>query len=585
MTFESTLSAAPKQAGEGKTKQRKRSKQRQAGGDSPGADTSVAAPAPAAAAVAVASAAATAAGQVAIKLLSEAAVPHTRPRRAQSVGCALEGGHPTARVRMKHATTLLRIPLLLLDLCVRVLCFLVSAIRRRKPADPRRRQIEALSPTCPEEVTADWLTMLLRDQGVLDDESSVAGFDLQNLEGGTHYKVSRVLPTYTRPSPKAPSSMVLKLLTPPKLSLVERYLANWRKQNNMLGPEDRLSQYLKSYEVRARVASVRLVGRPGSPAILLLVLLCSLLLARALACARSQVESIFYSDVAPYSNVVTPRVFLNSADCLNFKFVYMFEDVCHLSSYQLDGFPLPVARSLLRNLARFHASFWNQKQRIEGLNVWDYGGYWTGTKREMTDLGHAWTLAVANFQGRWEEVQADLEQLAERLPLLQRRGFRCHVRNLEPKTLIHGDYKITNLFIDDATHDVTVLDWQWVGAGTAATDVAHFICTSLAVDSLTDEAMRDLLCAYHTELMAAGVRDFPLELFGEHFGKNVLDFFMNTVMVKYSLMTPDDIDKYARKGRDGLQLRSYAHMHRLIQLANRCAAVEVTPGAQYGFFD
>lgn len=38
---------------------------------------------------------------------------------------------------------------------------------------------------------------------------------------------------------------------------------------------------------------------------------------------------------------------------------------------------------------------------------------------------------------------------------------------MSPKTLVHGDYKVSNVFIDKRTndHEVYAIDWQWFGAG------------------------------------------------------------------------------------------------------------------------
>ena len=48
--------------------------------------------------------------------------------------------------------------------------------------------------------------------------------------------------------------------------------------------------------------------------------------------------------------------------------------------------------------------------------------------------------------------------------------------------LMHGDYRLDNLLFDpDRTH-VTVVDWQTLGAGLPARDLAYFTGTSLMPD-------------------------------------------------------------------------------------------------------
>ena len=48
---------------------------------------------------------------------------------------------------------------------------------------------------------------------------------------------------------------------------------------------------------------------------------------------------------------------------------------------------------------------------------------------------------------------------------------------IEPKTLIHGDYKISNVFLNKEISKVYTIDWQWMGIGCGVTDVAHFLYT------------------------------------------------------------------------------------------------------------
>lgn len=44
--------------------------------------------------------------------------------------------------------------------------------------------------------------------------------------------------------------------------------------------------------------------------------------------------------------------------------------------------------------------------------------------------------------------------------------------------MVHGDYKISNLFVNVDKSKSYTIDWQWMGGGCPATDVAYFIYTS-----------------------------------------------------------------------------------------------------------
>lgn len=165
---------------------------------------------------------------------------------------------------------------------------------------------------------------------------------------------------------------------------------------------------------------------------------------------------------------------------------------------------------------------------------------------------------------------------------------------LQPKTLIHGDYKISNVFIvrhnnktsdspsssgnnnNNSRHynhhdnsnnedgDLYAIDWQWFGQGNGATDVAYFIATSVHKDYLDQE--QHLLRVYYDALCAAGVSgDYSFETFYNQYQICWIDFFMYTVVAKWANMTAKDFVKYQDERKDGLHLRSYAHMRKLVE--------------------
>lgn len=76
--------------------------------------------------------------------------------------------------------------------------------------------------------------------------------------------------------------------------------------------------------------------------------------------------------------------------------------------------------------------------------------------------------------------------------------------------LMHGDYRLDNMLFDPDRTRVTIVDWQTLGVGLPARDLAYFTGTSLlpAARSVADEG---LVTAYHLELSAYGVRDYDLD--------------------------------------------------------------------------
>jgi len=79
-----------------------------------------------------------------------------------------------------------------------------------------------------------------------------------------------------------------------------------------------------------------------------------------------------------------------------------------------------------------------------------------------------------------------------------------------PRTILHGDFRLDNLFFAADGSLAAIIDWQTVNRGPGVLDVAYFIAGSLPPE--TPEAMIDeLLRGYHDTLVTAGVGDYPFE--------------------------------------------------------------------------
>lgn len=74
-------------------------------------------------------------------------------------------------------------------------------------------------------------------------------------------------------------------------------------------------------------------------------------------------------------------------------------------------------------------------------------------------------------------------------------------------SLMHGDYRLDNLLFTPDRTAITVVDWQTLGAGLPARDLAYFTATSL-LPALRADLDEHLVAAYHDELLAHGVTDY-----------------------------------------------------------------------------
>ncbi|MFP1150754.1 phosphotransferase family protein [Mycobacterium sherrisii] len=76
--------------------------------------------------------------------------------------------------------------------------------------------------------------------------------------------------------------------------------------------------------------------------------------------------------------------------------------------------------------------------------------------------------------------------------------------------LLHGDYRLDNLLFDPAHSWVSVVDWQTLGVGLPARDLAYFAATSLN-SKLRLAIEKDLVGDYHRALVGYGVTDYDRE--------------------------------------------------------------------------
>jgi len=78
-----------------------------------------------------------------------------------------------------------------------------------------------------------------------------------------------------------------------------------------------------------------------------------------------------------------------------------------------------------------------------------------------------------------------------------------------PETLVHGDFRLDNLFFDDGD-DPLVVDWQGVARGPGVIDLAYFVSGSLPPDASGDDELL-LVRAYHEALLDGGVSGYDFD--------------------------------------------------------------------------
>jgi aminoglycoside phosphotransferase (APT) family kinase protein len=214
-------------------------------------------------------------------------------------------------------------------------------------------------------------------------------------------------------------------------------------------------------------------------------------------------EVRFFEQLASQSPVRVPAGYYGAVDEDTSGFVVVMEDMGTMRMVdQLQGMDLADAERAVDELAAWHATWWGQA--ADDLAA-------AGTTVSLGDPVYPAVLPIVFAEG-WEKVTAGMEvhpailevgpRFAEALPRLL-----AHLSQ-GPNTVPHGDFRADNmLFAPDGS--VVLLDFQLIGTGSGAYDLAYFITQSLRSEDASKHE-RDLFDRWIAGLRAGGVSEADL---------------------------------------------------------------------------
>ncbi len=115
-------------------------------------------------------------------------------------------------------------------------------------------------------------------------------------------------------------------------------------------------------------------------------------------------------------------------------------------------------------------------------------------------------------------AEITLDKLGHRISAVDRETFTVAMDLVTPWVLceldrfalLHGDYRLDNMLFAPNESHVTVVDWQTLGVGLPARDLAYFTATSLQ-PQLRSAIERGLVAEYHRKLCGYSVTDYDRE--------------------------------------------------------------------------
>lgn len=199
--------------------------------------------------------------------------------------------------------------------------------------------------------------------------------------------------------------------------------------------------------------------------------------ARRTATYRREVG--FYQVFGSAGNLPIPLCFHADAD-LEGSFTIVMAESPGLAGNQLVGCSAGVAQSIIDAAAVIHSTTWefaSSNPELEWLSSGEIHA------AEIARRNERYGLLLPGFIDRYRERLTArhisvAEQLAGNLERVEQ-GLRLR------RCIIHSDYRLDNMIIDSSgsRSSVTIIDWQTVGLGSGAVDVAYAIGSGLTTDS------------------------------------------------------------------------------------------------------
>jgi hypothetical protein len=214
-------------------------------------------------------------------------------------------------------------------------------------------------------------------------------------------------------------------------------------------------------------------------------------------------EVRFFHELADRSPIRVPHAYFAEVDEETSRFIVVMEDMGSMRIVdQLVGMHLADAERAVDELAAWHATWWNQADDFAaaGLTV------------RLGDPIYPAILPMVFGEG-WAKVTETME-LPQSIHAVGGERFSSAIAGMlasldrAPTTVTHGDYRADNiLFGDDG--EVGLLDFQLIGTGSGAYDLAYFITQSLDASVAADHE-KALFDRWLDGLRSRGVPDADL---------------------------------------------------------------------------
>lgn len=217
-------------------------------------------------------------------------------------------------------------------------------------------------------------------------------------------------------------------------------------------------------------------------------------------------EVRFYQELGGRVALRVPHAYHSAIDAESGDFVLLLEDMAPARiGDQLESCSPEQARLAVQSIAGLHTGWWRRPE-LDALD-------WMPRANDPVHLS-----AEPTYQQCWpgflsflgdklpDPVKRVGERLASRINKIQ------HAMMDRPTTIVHGDFRLDNLFFASAEGGApfAVVDWQIAFRGNGTFDVGYLLAGNLT-PAVRRAGEAELLRLYHDALLAGGVRDYSFD--------------------------------------------------------------------------
>ena len=249
-----------------------------------------------------------------------------------------------------------------------------------------------------------------------------------------------------------------------------------------------------------------------------------------LPAAQYRTEVAFYQHLGNNSGVRVPDMMYGGFDAATGRAGMLMQDMsAHRPGDTTIGCSLDDAKAVVNAAADLHARWWRNPE-IDSLDwLFDISAIFASVRTaSLSDVIRTGRIVQYVPPGSYGAAVA--RALAEE-------DQHLIGPPVDPTTLIHGDYRLDNIFFDDTKTPTQpiVFDWGIIAPGNAALDLACFLTT--AVDSLTLDAEIALLDGY-LGLLSIAAHKYEMDQLMKDYRIAVLQIYhrrLNSVTHSYDL--------------------------------------------------